>query len=131
MGSDRSRTRAPAGNQQFLWLQSRTGSPALQTGGALSKACCFVSVNTRGLMGFHDYPPRLDTANLPHIPVCRWRILMESEGTWLSAADLGRYSDCRATLPPAAEGLDEPDRTGPLLSRDQTRAQPKSLITSK
>lgn len=29
-------------------------------------------------MGFHDYPPRLDTANLPHIPVYRWRILMKT-----------------------------------------------------
>lgn len=29
-------------------------------------------------MGFRDYPPRLDTANPPHILVCGWRMLMEA-----------------------------------------------------
>lgn len=29
-------------------------------------------------MGFHDYPPKLDTANLLQSPVYRWRIVMET-----------------------------------------------------
>lgn len=48
-------------------------------------------------MGFHDYPPRLDTANLPHIPVYRWRILMKTGRLETFAADLvkSQISSCR------------------------------------
>lgn len=53
----------------FVSFHSCTEKTAVLTGEALAKGCCFVSVNSRGLMGFHNYPLMLDAANLPHIDV--------------------------------------------------------------
>lgn len=44
---------------------------AVCAGEALANGCCFVSVNSRGLMGFHSYPLMLGAVKLPHIYVCR------------------------------------------------------------
>ena len=96
----RERTLQLAVNQEFNIFSQLCRKHTNTNRRGVNWSCCFVSVNTRGLMGFHDYPPWLDTANLPHILVYRWRILMKSR----QAGDI-RYrlvkrhiscsSDCR------------------------------------
>lgn len=59
----------------FVSFHSCTESTAVLAGEALAKGSCFVSVNSRGLMGFHNYPLMPDAANLPHIDVVNRRII--------------------------------------------------------
>lgn len=55
----------------FFFTAVQKKITAVCAGEALANGCCFVSVNSRGLMGFHSYPLMLGAVKLPHIYVCR------------------------------------------------------------
>lgn len=55
----------------FFFTAVQKKITAVCAGEALANGCGFVSVNSRGLMGFHSYPLMLGAVKLPHIYVCR------------------------------------------------------------